>query len=35
MDFLADENVPRPIIERLRSDGFTVHTVAEKKSWYL
>ena len=30
MDFLADENVPRPIIERLRSDGFTVHTIAEK-----
>jgi len=30
MDFLADENVPRPIIERLRRDGFTAHTVAEK-----
>jgi predicted nuclease of predicted toxin-antitoxin system len=30
MDFLADENVPRPIIERLRLDGFTVHAIAEK-----
>jgi predicted nuclease of predicted toxin-antitoxin system len=30
MDFLADENVPRPIIERLRLDGFTIHAIAEK-----
>ena len=29
MDFLADENVPRPIIERLRLDGFTDHAIAE------
>lgn len=32
MDFLADENVPRPIIERLRKDGFTVDTIAEKNA---
>ena len=30
MAFLADENIPRPIIERLRRDGFTVHAIAEK-----
>jgi predicted nuclease of predicted toxin-antitoxin system len=30
MDFLADESVPRPIIERLRLDGFTVHAITEK-----
>ncbi len=29
MDFLADENVPRPIVERLRMDGVTVHAIAE------
>ena len=32
MDFLADENVPRPIIDRLRLDGFTVHAIAEKSA---
>jgi predicted nuclease of predicted toxin-antitoxin system len=30
MDFLADENVPRPIIERLRKDGLTVRSVFEE-----
>jgi predicted nuclease of predicted toxin-antitoxin system len=30
MDFLADENVPRPIIERLRTDGLTVRSVFEE-----
>ncbi len=30
MTFLADENVPRPIVDRLRRDGFTVHAIAEK-----
>src|SRR5688500_8638697 len=29
MDFLADENIPRPIIQRLRDDGFSVHAVGE------
>ena len=29
MDFLADENVPRPIIARLRADGFTVEAILE------
>jgi predicted nuclease of predicted toxin-antitoxin system len=29
MELLADENVPRPIIERLRADGFTVHAISE------
>ena len=28
MQFLADESVPHPIIERLRADGFTVHAIA-------
>ena len=32
MAFLADENIPRPIIERLRLDGFTVHAIAEKSA---
>jgi predicted nuclease of predicted toxin-antitoxin system len=32
MDVLADENVPRPIIERLRADGFTVHAISEKSA---
>ena len=30
MDFLADENVPRPIVERLRRDGFTVRSIFEE-----
>jgi predicted nuclease of predicted toxin-antitoxin system len=30
MDFLADENVPRPIVERLRTDGFTVRSIFEE-----
>jgi predicted nuclease of predicted toxin-antitoxin system len=30
MDFLADENVPRPVIERLRTDGFTVRSIFEE-----
>jgi len=30
MGFLADENVPRPIIERLRTDGFTVRSIFEE-----
>lgn len=30
MDLLADENVPRPVIERLRSDGWLVLSVAEQ-----
>jgi predicted nuclease of predicted toxin-antitoxin system len=30
MHFIADENVPRPIVERLRQDGFTVRAVAEQ-----
>ncbi len=29
MDFLADENVPRPVIDRLRADGFTVRAISE------
>ena len=29
MDFLADENIPRPMISKLRLAGFTVHSVAE------
>ena len=29
MDFLADENVPRPIIARLRADGFSVDAIFE------
>jgi hypothetical protein len=29
MEFLADENVPRPIIERLRKDGLTVRSIFE------
>ncbi len=29
MDLLADENVPRPIIERLRLDGWKVRSIAE------
>ncbi len=29
MDFLADENVPSPVIARLRADGRTVHAIAE------
>jgi len=32
MDFLADENVPRPIIERLRKDGFAVDSIVEKSA---
>lgn len=32
MDFLADENVPRPIIERLRMGGLRVYTIAEKSA---
>ena len=30
MDFVADENVPRPIVERLRQYGFQVHAIAEQ-----
>ncbi len=30
MDFLADENVPHPIVERLRKDGFTVRSIFEE-----
>jgi predicted nuclease of predicted toxin-antitoxin system len=30
MDFLADENVPRPIIERLRMDGLTGRSIFEE-----
>jgi predicted nuclease of predicted toxin-antitoxin system len=30
MDFLADENVARPIVERLRTDGLTVRSVFEE-----
>jgi predicted nuclease of predicted toxin-antitoxin system len=30
MDFLADENVPRPVIERLRRDGLSVRSVFEE-----
>ncbi len=29
MEFLADENIPGPIIGRLRADGLTVHAVSE------
>lgn len=29
MEFLADENVPRPVIARLRSDGIAVKSIAE------
>jgi predicted nuclease of predicted toxin-antitoxin system len=32
MRFLADENVPRLVIERLRSAGFAVNSVSETKS---
>ena len=29
MQLLADENVPKPIVKRLRSDGFVVRAVIE------
>ena len=29
MDLLADENVPWPVVLRLRVDGWTVHSIAE------
>ncbi len=29
MRLVADENVPRPVIERLRADGLAVHSIAE------
>ena len=29
MQLLADENVPRPVIERLRSDGWSLRSIAE------
>lgn len=32
MEFLADENVPGPIIRRLRADGFRVHAIAEERA---
>ncbi len=30
MEFIADENVPRPMITRLRADGWKVRSVAEE-----
>ena len=32
MEFLADENVPRPIVERLRKDGLAVRSVYEESA---
>lgn len=32
MEFLADENVPGPIIRKLREDGFRVHAIAEEQA---
>ena len=32
MEFLADENVPRPIIQRLRRDGLDVRSVYEENA---
>jgi len=29
MEFMADENVPRPLIDRLRRDGFQVYAIIE------
>ena len=32
MAFLADENVPRPIVARLRAEGLTVGVISETKA---
>ena len=32
MKLVADENVPRPVVQRLRADGFTVLSIAEVSS---
>lgn len=32
MPILADENVPAPIVKRLRLDGFTIFSIAEAMS---